>query len=414
MEVNNLKGEINAIKMQECSRTIPSLFEKSQPCESSYHTDEEQLLEETFVEEISQPNKKRKYKPPTPPSKNTGAVRKEEKKAPLPPPIKVSNITDINVLKNEIKSCVKNPVSYKALANGEIKITTADETDYRKIKSLLKGIREIQNELMSNPNNEIDYHTYQLKSEKLFRFVARGLPPSTSCNEIKNDVEKHGHTVTSIMNVIKKTTKDGKTNHIRYPLFYIDILPNENNKDVYKITGLADFDVKIEAPKKTRSIPQCTNCQQLGHTKNYCNRKPKCVKCAGDHVSSSCEKQRDSAAKCALCGKDHTSNYKGCEVYQKKLKEQQPKKSTVVQRLQERSTEPKVQPRAVTPDLSYAQATKDEKAEPTANEPTIKDLMALLCNFQTEVKDGFRQLATRVEKLEKSKQPKQSQEKRNG
>ena len=118
-----------------------------------------------------------------------------------------------------------------------------------------------------------------------------------------------------------------------------------------------------------------------------------------------------------LCGKDHTTNYRGCDVYQKKLKEQ-PKKSSVVQRLQQKSAKLQIATKMFTPTQTYAQiTTKDEntktkvKTEVINNEPTIRNLMLMLNRFQAEVKDSFRQLTVGVEKLERSKQPKASQQK---
>ncbi|KAL3274000.1 hypothetical protein HHI36_015418 [Cryptolaemus montrouzieri] len=55
--------------------------------------------------------------------------------------------------------------------------------------------------------------------------------------------------------------------------------------------------IKVEPPKKNNSIPQCANCQQLGHTKNIWNRESRCVKCAGKHNTDECEKQH---AHCAM------------------------------------------------------------------------------------------------------------------
>lgn len=74
--------------------------------------------------------------------------------------------------------------------------------------------------------------------------------------------------------------------------------------------------VTFEPPKAKRSIPQCTNCQQYGHTSKCCNRSSVCVKCAGDHHTKNCLiKTRITDVKCALCEKQHPANYKGCEVY---------------------------------------------------------------------------------------------------
>lgn len=55
--------------------------------------------------------------------------------------------------------------------------------------------------------------------------------------------------------------------------------------------------VRLYAPK----VMTCTNCKQLGHTKNYCSNKPKCLKCGGLHNEESCQK---NVEKCVLCGQD--------------------------------------------------------------------------------------------------------------
>ena len=67
---------------------------------------------------------------------------------------------------------------------------------------------------------------------------------------------------------------------------------------------------------------------------------------------------------------------------------------------------------------TYAQTTTKQgntqakaKTEVINNEPTIRDLMQMLYRLQAEVKDSFSQLSIRVEKLERSKQPKASQQK---
>ena len=61
-----------------------------------------------------------------------------------------------------------------------------------------------------------------------------------------------------------------------------------------------------------------TNCQLYGHTKSYCRRSPKCVKCAGDHLTAQCQrKTRSNDVKCALCLENHPANYKDCRIYQK-------------------------------------------------------------------------------------------------
>ncbi|CAH2095937.1 unnamed protein product [Euphydryas editha] len=100
------------------------------------------------------------------------------------------------------------------------------------------------------------------------------------------------------------------------PMHFIEVESNNNNKDIYNIKSLLHCRVIFEPPRPKRDIPQCSNCQQYGHTRKYCFRKTKCIKCAGDDASSKCErKERSNSVKCILCDGNHPANYKGCAVY---------------------------------------------------------------------------------------------------
>jgi hypothetical protein len=51
------------------------------------------------------------------------------------------------------------------------------------------------------------------------------------------------------------------------------------------------------------------------NAKNYYHLKPRCVKCAGDHLTNQCHrKETSSDVRCVLCGGNHPTNYKGCTV----------------------------------------------------------------------------------------------------
>lgn len=66
-------------------------------------------------------------------------------------------------------------------------------------------------------------------------------------------------------------------------------------------------------------IIQCHNCQQWGHSTSNCGRQARCLKCAGDHLTSTCIKTPDTPATFANCGGDHPANYSKCENYETKL-----------------------------------------------------------------------------------------------
>lgn len=375
-------------------------------------TDEEELEKE--FPEIQNNKKKRKrtlIKTPPEPYKD-GKEKKIEhklKKPPLPPPINVSNVHDFKLLRDAVLDTANDQVQFKAQSNSDIKITTKSEEDYRKIKSMLNDLKLKDTEENPNTFGKLEYHTYQLKNERPYRVVIRGLPATLNPSDIKAAIEEKGHQVKNVLNIYKKSTIDGNKVVKHFPLFYVDISQKDNNKDIFNITELLNCVVKMEPTKKVRGIPQCTNCQQLGHTKNFCMRRARCVKCAGAHHYKECKKQPGTAPTCALCNqKGHTANYKGCEVYQKKLKAQNPEKITVARRLQDKPAVQQQTDEPSTSGLTYAQASQkpiakqnqDNKQDKTSKEPTISDLMRTLSQYQNDIKQSLCQLADRVEKLE--------------
>jgi hypothetical protein len=109
-------------------------------------------------------------------------------------------------------------------------------------------------------------------------------------------------------------------------MFIVELAPQDNNKDVYKLKSILNCRVVVEPPRPVHDIPQCGNCQRYGHTKKYCHRKPKCIKCAGDHPSAKCQnKFLGNKVKCTLCEGQHPANYKGCKVYKDLQKRTTPK-----------------------------------------------------------------------------------------
>ncbi len=356
----------------------------------------------------------------SPPQTEQGEAPKPQPKIPIPPPINVSNIKNFNLLREQVLSMVDNPIQFKAISNNDIKISTQNENDYRNIKQRLNDLKGEESNDSQSPFYRMEYHTYQLKSERWYRIVIRGLPSSMAHNDIKQELENKGHIVTNIVNIYKKTIVNGERIIKDFPLFYVDLAPKENNKEAFEIKDLLHCKVNIEPPRKVNGIPQCTNCQQLGHTKNFCNRQAKCVKCAGNHHTKECKKQRNSTPTCVLCGqKGHPASYRGCEVYQKKMKGQQSKKVSVVQRLQEKPRKQHETVKPINTELTYAQVTKKGKQNKNIqqntvnNEPTIYDMMKMLSEFQTEIKQNLSQIAERLGKLENnSKTPNNTQKKK--
>jgi len=54
-------------------------------------------------------------------------------------------------------------------------------------------------------------------------------------------------------------------------MFFIDLEPAPNNKDMFEIKFLHHTKIKIEEPRDNKQTIQCLRCQGFGHTKAYCN-----------------------------------------------------------------------------------------------------------------------------------------------
>ena len=97
-------------------------------------------------------------------------------------------------------------------------------------------------------------------------------------------------------------------------MFYVDLEPKENNKETYNLKYLNNMKINVEPPYK-KIPPYSVQDVSYGHSKTYCTRPYKCVKCGGNHMTTEYQKPRETPAKCALCSGQHTANYKGCTVY---------------------------------------------------------------------------------------------------
>lgn len=228
-------------------------------------------------------------------------VSTKQDQLPKPPPIFIPMVTNISIfIKNISGEIGKENFSYKSLKDDQIKVMVKTADSFRKIIKYLDGKNR-------------RYHTYQLKQERAYRIVIKGMHANTDTDDIKESLSKFGHNVRNVINARNRITKSP------LPMFFVDLEPNKNNQEVFKIKGINNALVSIEPARKTNEIVQCHRCQLFGHTKSYCKRAPKCVKCSGNHLTSDCMKPNDSPPTCTHCKANHTASYKGCTVYKELL-----------------------------------------------------------------------------------------------
>lgn len=296
------------------------------------------------------------------------------KKIPKPPPIFIDDVVNFPVMINNIETVINaDEFTCKTLSKNQVKINANSIETYRKLVKLLE-------------QHKIAFHTYQLKQDKAYRVVVRNIHPTVSSDDIKEALKGLGFEIRNVMNIRSRINKEP------LPLFFVDQEPNEENKKIYDIKYLLRTKISVEPPRKKYDIPQCLRCQAYGHTKSYCTKPFYCVKCAGDHPTTSCTKAKTTAATCALCNGPHPASYKGCPVYQDLQKPRSFPNNNRKITMANQGTE-KVY--TVRPNVNYAQATKSSAENtylPDAEYTENNNNGHFLNQFLTKFESMFAQL----------------------
>ncbi|KAE9532288.1 hypothetical protein AGLY_009911 [Aphis glycines] len=310
-----------------------------------------------------------------------------------PPPIFVKGVVDFPELCLTLIELIGVDNFICKSTSDCLKIQTTNPVAYR---ALVRFLRD----------EKAEFHTYQLKEDKPLRVVIRNLHPTTPLNLIKEELTVRLFEVRQVTNVLHKVTKN------RLPLFFVDLEPTTIANEIFKLTSLLHTKIKIEEPYKSKTISQCFNCQQYGHTRAYCGYKSRCVRCGDEHQSSDCPNSRDHPPKCAHCSENHPANYKGCSIYKEiqRRKRRSPTSNFIHDNLRSRPinvqgshlpdhTLPS-QPPPLT--KTYAQATHNTHTNnsiPTAPETNAPDINKTLSSFLDEFKSLIHPMLSLLTKL---------------
>lgn len=314
-------------------------------------------------------------------------VEKPQPRPPKPEGIYVTGVMNIQLLKElmaEITDTSK--FTLHTMRCGHIvKVMPNDIDTYKKIRE----------EFI---NRDVKHYTYKLKCERAYRVILRGLHASENTETIKEELEELGHKVRQVVNVLHKTTKEPLS------VFYVDLEPNANNKEIFKVDKLNYMKVSFEAPYIKKEILQCKRCQRFGHTKNQCFRPFRCVKCGEEHPTNTCNKAPDIAATCANCQEKHPASYKGCKKYQqyKELRSKTKQDSTKNKQHQKsgkdtKEEDEKVQHQQDSNNNGYTYAKAASMKAPynaTKNNPQIND--ANLVGLLDSMFDRFQKLISNM------------------
>ena len=231
-----------------------------------------------------------------------GDVNSEELR---PRPIFLAPPDNIETLKSWLLANGAKPSFSLKLEKDSMKLQLETTAEFRVIQRALKA------------ENKIFYY-FQLPQEKPFKVVIKGIHTSYSENDVKEALGELGYTVLRVhrgMKTIRTPIEGNPSASIKslepIPIVFVDLPKGEASKKIHSLDRLLHQVVKVEPPKSSKWLPQCKRCMLYGHTRNFCNMPPRCVKCLGSHGTSDCDKTEEGA-RCVLCEGAHPANYKGC------------------------------------------------------------------------------------------------------
>lgn len=169
---------------------------------------------------------------------------------------------------------------------------------------------------------EYSFHSYENKEDRPIKVMAKQLHHSCDVKRIVYDLQHRGYRIIEASPKLKYKTKQPLN------MFMLSFRKEEDVNKIFGITDIMGMRVEIVPLKKNKLIPQCKNCQAYGHTKKYCGKQPRCVRCTGNHSTSQCDKPVNANPQCIHCGGSHPANYRGCMVAKElqKIKNKQMKK----------------------------------------------------------------------------------------
>ena len=215
------------------------------------------------------------------------------------PAIYIYNVTNrYKLIKQLLDKCNVKPQILNMRYTIKVKCLTY--IDYTATINLLKCIGE-------------EFSTDTAKSDQLLKVVIRNLPVDTPLVDIKEALIYDDIPCTEVKQLHSLNSETKKREDL--PLFLAYIQRTENAKRVYNLTSLIYCKIRVE-PYKSKDIIQCYKCQRYNHSERSCHANPRCVKCAGPHVTRQCTKALTTKdLKCVNCMGNHTANYRGCPVY---------------------------------------------------------------------------------------------------
>lgn len=283
---------------------------------------------------------------------------------PPPPPIVIADKAAFPALERALLT-LKLQHPFRAKASGrEMKLYTGSKADYDKVKEAVEG-------------RGLPHHSYALEPTPKLHFAIRGLVKQTDLSRVQEDLVEQGFTPSALSRKTRGETE--------LPLVLVELPGSADGERFMRLTQVAHQVIKVER-ELPRGVPICARCLRYRHTKNHCQREPRCAICTKAHPSWECP-EPETPPRCVHCKEaGHKSTYKGCPAYQQFVGQSPAVENPVASKpppATASATTTSTVSATVSHGKSYASATKKghppppSPASPTTTQPLTEGLSLL-------------------------------------
>ena len=241
---------------------------------------------------------------------------------------------------------------------------------------------------------EVAFHTYSRKDEKMYKAVIFGLP------DYVEDILPAEMTSLGFADVVIRKMKVPAEKSSYCPPILVQLPAGADFSKFRQIKLLCNTVVQIRKYRSNNCYgTQCYRCQGFGHSSTNCNLAPRCVKCTEPHLTVDCPKKtRDQPAQCCNCGSNHPANFRQCkerENYLKILRERQDQlKATKTLKTPLKTNVVDGRPWNTVAAVNPHKATAQEGAQ----DQTTADMLAILMTIKT-IKSQFTGCSSMMDKV---------------
>lgn len=173
-------------------------------------------------------------------------------------------------------------------------------------KIFVSSIAAAETLMQSLKKDEVEFYTHPTRDETVKRIVMKAAP-NMDVNDIKEELMDQNYDIRDV-----KCLRGKQQNPYSY---LITVAKSVNIGDLKrKVNRVGYTGVRWQTYSKRSGWSQCHRCQLFGHGSSHCNNNPRCVKCAGEHMTYQCSTKKGDGtkARCCNCNGEHPANYSEC------------------------------------------------------------------------------------------------------